>query len=178
MSSAVIAALFRDHATADRVRVRLSTGDTAFPTDRVHLTSTVDPGNAGLVPAQSFALKLQAYFHTLFDREDEASEVRALSDGVRNGNGVVAVFPRGDIETRRALEVLNQGKPLQLFEHDLHKQTLEHAASEDPKPILGEAYDKVMPVEPGGSVGESNEPLLSSKVVEKAMPPKSKSRGS
>jgi hypothetical protein len=178
MSSAVIAALFRDHATADRVRVRLSTGDTAFPTDRVHLTSTVEPGNAGLVPAESFALKLQAYFHTLFDREDEAGKVRALSDGVRNGNGAVAVFPRGDIETKRAWQVLRQGQPLQLFEHDLRKQTLEHAASGDQKPVLGDAYDKVMPVKPGGSVGESNEPLLGSKVIEKVMPPKSKSHGS
>jgi len=173
MSSAVVAALFRDHAAADRVRVRLSTGDTAFPSDRVHLTSAIEPGNAGLVPAQSFPLKLQGYFHTLFDREDEVDEVRALSAGVRDGNGAVAVFPRGDIETKRALEVLRQGKPLQLFEHDLHKQRLEHAASEDKKPLLGEAYDKVMPVKPGGSVGENNEPLLGSKVIEKVMPSKS-----
>ena len=72
MSSALIAALFSDHAAADRVRVRLSSGEVAFPTDRVHLTSIVEPGHAGLVTAASFALKLQAYFHTLFDREDEA----------------------------------------------------------------------------------------------------------
>jgi hypothetical protein len=60
MSSALIAALFSDHAAADRVRVRLSSGEVAFPTDRVHLTSTVEPGHAGLVTAASFALKLQA----------------------------------------------------------------------------------------------------------------------
>ncbi len=178
MSSAVIAALFRDHATAERVCVRLSTGETAFPSDRVQLTSSIEPGNAGLVPAESLPLKLQAYFHTLFDRDDEADEVRALSNGVREGNGAVAVFPRGDIETKRALEVLREGEPLQLFEHDLHKQALEHAASEDRKPVLGEAYDKVMPVKPGGSVGESNAPLLGSKVIEKLMPPKSRSHGS
>src|SRR5450631_719291 len=81
--SALIAALYSDHATANRVRVRLSTGDTAFPTDRVHLTSSGEPGHAGLVPAESFLLKLQAYFHTLFDREGEADHVRALSDGCK-----------------------------------------------------------------------------------------------
>jgi hypothetical protein len=143
MSSAVIAALFADHAVADRVRTRLSSGDAAFPTDRVHLTSVIEPGNAGLVPAASFTLKLQAYFHTLFDQEDEAAEVSALSAGVQAGNGAVAVFPRGDIETKRAFEVLRQAKPLQLFEHDLDKQSLEHAASEDRAPVVSNVVDAV-----------------------------------
>jgi hypothetical protein len=143
MSSAVIAALFADHAVADRVRTRLSSGDAAFPTDRVHLTSVIEPGNAGLVPAASFTLKLQAYFHTLFDQEDEAAEVSALSAGVQAGNGAVAVFPRGDIETKRAFEVLRQAKPLQLFEHDLDKQSLEHAASEDRAPVVSNVADAV-----------------------------------
>ena len=169
MSSAVIAALFRDHATADRVRVRLNSGDTAFPTDRVHLTSAVEPGNAGLVPADSFAGKLDAYFHTLFDRDDEQGEVRALSDGVRSGNGAVAVFPRGDIETRHALNVLRASNPIQVFQHDLQKQALEHAASASDKPVMGDACDKLMPVEPGGSVGENNEPIVG-KSIPKAIP--------
>jgi len=138
MSSAVIAALFTDHAAADRVRTRLSSGEAAFPTDRVHLTSAMEPGHAGLVPAASFALKLQAYFRTLFDRE-----VRALSAGVQSGNGAIAVFPRGDIETKRAFDVLRQAKPLQLFEHDLDKQTLEHAASEDAAPVVSNVVDAV-----------------------------------
>jgi hypothetical protein len=143
MSSALIAALFSDHATAERVRVRLSSGNAAFPTDRVHLTSTLDPGHAGLVPAESVALKLQAYFHTLFDRADEADTVRSLSAGVQNGNGAVVVFPRGDIETKRAFEVLHQAKPLQIFNHDLDEQTLEHAASEDQAPVVSHIVDAV-----------------------------------
>jgi hypothetical protein len=143
MSSAVIAALFTDHAVASRVRTRLSSGDAAFPTDRVHLTSVIEPGHAGLVPAASFALKLQAYFRTLFAREDEAAAVSALSAGVQAGNGAVAVFPRGDIETKRAFEVLRQAKPLQLFEHDLHKQTLEHAASDDKASVVSKVVDAV-----------------------------------
>jgi hypothetical protein len=170
MSSAVIAALFRDHATADRVRVQLSSGDTAFPTDRVQLTSTVEPGNAGLVPADSFGLKLLEYFRTLFDRENEQSEVCALSDGVRGGNGAVAVFPRGDIETQRAMQVLRAAKPIRIFQHDLSKQALEHAASDDRKPVLGAAYEKVMPVEPGGSVGANNEPIVGAS-LNKVIPP-------
>jgi hypothetical protein len=151
MSSALIAALFPDHAAAERVRVRLSSGEAAFPTDRVHLTSTIEPGHAGLVPAASFALKLQAYFHTLFDREEEAEHVRSLSDGVQNGYGAIAVFPRGDIETKRALEVLRQGKPLQLYEHDLDKQTLEHAASEDNAPIVANVVDAVTGAKSSGT---------------------------
>lgn len=143
MSSPLIAALFSNHEAADRVRVRLSSGDTAFPTDRVQLTSAIEPGNAGLVPADSFALKLQAYFKTLFDRKEEANHVQSLSAGVQNGNAVVVVFPRGDIETRRAFKVLQQGKPLQLIEHDLDKQTLEHAASADAAPVAANVVDAV-----------------------------------
>jgi hypothetical protein len=143
MSSALIAALFQDHAAAERVRVRLSSGDAAFPTDRVHLTSSIEPGHAGLVPAESFALKLQAYFRTLFDRPEEAGHLRALSDGVQNGHGAIVVFPRGDIETKRARAVLRQGKPLQFYEHDLDKQILEHAASQDSAPVVANVVDAV-----------------------------------
>jgi hypothetical protein len=54
------------------------------------------------------------------------------------------VFPRGDIETKRAMEVLRQAKPLELYEHDLNKQTLEHAASESAKPVASEVVDAVV----------------------------------
>jgi len=114
----------------------LSTGNIAFPTDRVHLTSSTEPGHAGLVPAESFTLKLQAYFHTLFARDDEKDRVRALSDGVRDGHAVIAVFPRGGIETKQARKLLRQAKPLQVFEHDIDEQTLEHAASESDDSVV------------------------------------------
>jgi hypothetical protein len=139
--SALIVAVFTDHTAAERVRVRMSTGKTAFPTDRVHLTSTAEPGNAGLVPAESFALKLQAYFHTLFDRDDEAACVRKLSGAVQEGRAAITVFPRGDVETQRAREVLHQAKPLELFEHDMDKQTLEHAASDSGAPIVSKVVE-------------------------------------
>jgi len=139
--SALIVALFADHATADRVRVRLSTGEAAFPTDRVHLTSGTEPGHAGLVPAESFALKLQAYFHTLFERQDEADRVRTLTSGVQEGHAAITVFPRGDVEIKRAREVVQQAKPLELFEHDMDKQTLEHAASKSDAPVVSKVVD-------------------------------------
>jgi len=139
--SALIVAIFADHASADRVLVRLSTGDAAFPTDRVHLTSATEPGHAGVIPAESFALKLQAYFKTLFDGKDEADRVRTLTSAVQEGRAAITVFPRGDIETKRAREVLHQAKPLQLFEHDMHKQALEHAASESAAPVVSKVTD-------------------------------------
>jgi hypothetical protein len=89
------------------------------------------------------ALKLRGYFHTLFDKEDEAPVVRALSDGVQGGQGAIAVFPRGDIETQHAFEILRLAKPLQLYEHDLDKQALEHAASEDAAPVVEHVVDAV-----------------------------------
>jgi hypothetical protein len=144
MSSALVAALFNDHAAADRVRVRLSSGEAAFPTDRVHLTSSIEPGHAGLVPAESVALKLQAYFRTLFDKDEEADRVRSLSAGVQAGHAVIAVFPRGEIETKRAVEVLRQAKPLELYEHDLDKQALEHAASDSTAPVVSSVVDAVV----------------------------------
>jgi len=95
------------------------------------------------VPAESFALKLQAYFRTLFDERAEEQQVRALAAGVQNGNGAVVVFPRGDIETQRARDVLQQEQALQLYEHDLDKQVLEHAASADSAPAITNVVDAV-----------------------------------
>ena len=42
----------------------------------------------------------------------------------------VAVQPRGDVETQRALQLLNEGGPIELRGVDLQNQTLEHAATE------------------------------------------------
>jgi hypothetical protein len=139
--SALIAALYADHQTADRVRLRLSTGDIAFPADRVHLTSISEPGHAGLVPAESFALKLRAYFQTLFDRDEEAGRVLSLGAAVQGGQATVVVFPRGAVETKRAREVLRQAKPLEVYEHAIEEQTLERAASDSDSPVVSKAVD-------------------------------------
>jgi len=53
--SAVLLAVFNEYGVADRVRTRL-VGD-GFPTDRVELTASCEPGRAGLHPAASARAK-------------------------------------------------------------------------------------------------------------------------
>ena len=53
-----------------------------------------------------------------------------------DGKATVAVQPRGDIETQRALQLLNQGGAVELLGVDLQNQTLEHAATETETPLF------------------------------------------
>ena len=46
---AVLLAVFKNHASAERVRSGLIRD--GFPTDRVELTSQAEPGQAGIEPA-------------------------------------------------------------------------------------------------------------------------------
>ena len=48
--SSVLLAVFNDYEAADRVRVQLVRD--GFPTDRVELTASCEPGRAGLHPAE------------------------------------------------------------------------------------------------------------------------------
>jgi hypothetical protein len=132
--SAVLAALFPDHPTAEHVRVRLIKD--GFPTDRVELTSRQDLGPAKLVPKDQTSEKLKAHFLQLFPREEDARAVRFLSSAVMGGRAVIAVQPRGDVETRRAMEILEQADPMDLRETDLENQTLERAASPEDRTIV------------------------------------------
>jgi hypothetical protein len=135
--SAVLVAAFSDHATADQVRARLVRD--GFPTDRVELTSCQELGQVKLVPRESVGEKLTEYFGKLFQTngagEGERS-VRLFQRAVLDGKAAIAVQPRGDLETRRALELLNDAGPLELRGADLENQTFEHAASETETPIL------------------------------------------
>ncbi|HVY82586.1 MAG TPA: hypothetical protein VG994_16465 [Steroidobacteraceae bacterium] len=133
--SALVAALFKDHATADHVRTALVTG--GFPTDRVQLTSELEPGQAALVPAPDKSRQLESYFAQIFTEANERERARDFVDGVRHGNAALVVQPRGDIETRQALEILASSQPLQLCKHDLDKQTMEKAASEASSTVVG-----------------------------------------
>src|SRR6185503_20749568 len=101
---ALVAALYKDHATADQVRTALVTE--GFATDRVQLTSPQDPGPAGLTPSNDPTAQLKQYFEQVFPDADEASEVSTFVDGVRHGNAAVVVHPRGDVEVERALSIL------------------------------------------------------------------------
>src|SRR5438876_3328115 len=62
--SAVLVAIFEDHATAEGVRTRFV--QDGFPTDRVDLTSCQELGPAKLVPREGVGAKLAEYFRKLF----------------------------------------------------------------------------------------------------------------
>ncbi|MGH8150540.1 MAG: hypothetical protein ACRETB_11285 [Steroidobacteraceae bacterium] len=125
--SAVLAAMFPSHEAAVRVRTRLV--EDGFPTDRVELNSRKEARQADLVPADSAAERLTLYFRQLFPAAEDAAATECLSRGVIQGGAVIAVHPRGDIETRRAIEILEDSGAVELRATDLENQTMEHAAS-------------------------------------------------
>jgi len=135
--SAVLAALFPSHAVAVNVRTRLVTD--GFPTDRVELTSHEEAKQADLVPADSMTEKLLLHFQQLFPASEDIEATRALCHGVTTGGAVIAVHPRGDIETRRAMEILEQAGPVELRAADLENQTMEHAASRSNETVIPHA---------------------------------------
>jgi hypothetical protein len=137
--SAVLVAAFSDHATAERVRTRLV--QDGYPTDRVQLTSSQELGQAKLVPRASVGEKLAEYFDNLFEAgsgadSEGARSARLFQRAVLEGNAAIVVQPRGDIETQRALELLNEAEPVELRGADLENQTLEHAAAETETPVV------------------------------------------
>jgi hypothetical protein len=125
--SAVILAVFNEYAAADRVRTRLV--NDGFPTDRVELTSSVEPGRAGLQPAPSSRAKFVQYFRTLLSQEDERAFVEGLAERVEGGAATITVHPRGAIETERAAEILEREGAVEVVGHDLQNQSFEHAAA-------------------------------------------------
>ena len=130
--SALVVALYDNHAAAERVRTRLV--QEGFPTDRVQLTSGAEPGPAAVIgPSPDLEAQLEEYFSGLFDRMDELPNVHFFVDGVTQGHAALTVHPRGEIETSRALEICD---------HDLDDQTMEHAAAdEDDEPYLKQLFD-------------------------------------
>lgn len=136
--SAVLVALFDDHAAAVAVRTRLV--NDGFPTDRVELTSSEELGQVKLVPRDSLGEKLTEYFRQLLGdgREGRGDEraVQQFQRAVLDGKAAVAVQPRGDVETRRAVELLNEASPIDIRGADLENQTLEGAAAEKETPIV------------------------------------------
>jgi hypothetical protein len=126
--SAVLLAIFNEYGIADRVRTRLVRD--GFPTDRVELTASVDPGRAGLHPAGSARTKFVQYFRMLLKEADEQRFVELLAQRVEDGAATtVVVHPRGAIETKRATEILEHEGAVEVVGHDLDKQSFEHAAS-------------------------------------------------
>jgi len=135
--SAVLVAVFANHAIATAVRTRLVKD--GFPTDRVQLTSCEELGQAKLVPRESVGERLTEYFRNLLqsDGNGEAEySVGLFQRAVMDGKAALAVQPRGDLETKRALQLMNEANPVELRAADLQSQRLEHAATETETPIL------------------------------------------
>jgi len=133
--SALIAALYQDHATAERIRTSLVSQ--GFATDRVQLTSREEPGPAGLTPSNDTTSQLEAFFSQAFPDADEAAGVREFVDGVKRGNAAIVIQPRGEVETKQAKDILSASHPLKVREHDLARQTMERAASHSGETMVG-----------------------------------------
>jgi hypothetical protein len=133
--SALIAALYKDHATANRVRTSLVSG--GFATDRVQLTSCDELGPAGVTPANDTTSQLEEFFAQAFPDPDEASGIREFVDSVKQGHAALVVHPRGEVETKQALDILSAARPLKVREHDLANQSMERAASHSGETMVG-----------------------------------------
>ena len=94
--SAVLLAVFGQYGDAERVRTRLVSD--GFPTDRVELTASAEPGRAGLHPAGSRRAKFAQYFRTLLSEEDEREFADALAERVEGGTAAtIAVHVQGGL---------------------------------------------------------------------------------
>jgi hypothetical protein len=136
---AVLVAAFTDHATAEGVRTRLVKD--GFPTDRVELTSSQELGQVKVVPRERLPEQLTEYFRKLLQSEsgsngDAEASVQLFQRAVLDGKATIAVQPRGDTETQRALQLLNEAGPVEVRGVDLRNQTLEGAAAEAETPIF------------------------------------------
>ena len=132
--SAVLAAVYDTHEVAETVRTRLVKD--GFPTDRVELTSRQELGHAKLVPAANVDDKLTQYFQQLFPDTRGGGPVQQLQSAIQAGQAVIAVHPRGDVETDRAIRILNEAEPMQIEATDLDDNTMEHAASDEESSAL------------------------------------------
>jgi hypothetical protein len=132
--SAVLLAVFEDYAAADRLRTALVRD--GFPTDRVELTALSDPGRAAAQPARSLKTRIEQHLRTLLQSEAEQSLVDELIERVSEGAATVSVQPRGELETTRAIQVLERAGAVRIVGHDLANQGFEHAAARDERPWI------------------------------------------
>jgi len=125
--SAVLLAVFNDFETAERARLALF--HDGFPTDRIALTARSEPGCVASEPTLSLHDRLAQYFRTLFAHADGAQHAHRLAERIENGAAAITVLPRGDIEVRRAAELLGYASPDEVLERDLDDQSWEFAAA-------------------------------------------------
>jgi hypothetical protein len=134
--SAVLLAVFKGYEGADLARMQLVFD--GFPTDRVELTATSEPGRAGLEPGETLHAKFANYFDVVCAGDSTCAE--RLAGLIDDGAATITVHPRGDIEVAHALQILNSGGATELIDHDLRNQTWEHAAARHDSPWVGHLW--------------------------------------
>lgn len=134
--SAVLLAVFKGYEGADHARMQLVVD--GFPTDRVELTASLEPGRAGLEPGDSLHEKFSKYFDVVCAGDSTCAE--RLASLIDDGAATVTVHPRGTIEVERALRILNTSGATELVDHDLLDQKWEHAAAKHASPWIGHFF--------------------------------------
>jgi hypothetical protein len=129
--SAVLLAMFDQYEIAERVRIELVRD--GFPTDRVELTASCEPGRAGLAPADSPHERFVQYLRVLFTSAEEQHHPEKLAKRLDHGAATITVHPRGSTETARARQILLNARAAELISHDLPNQTAQSAAVKEPR---------------------------------------------
>jgi hypothetical protein len=136
--AAVLVALYEDYDTAERVRTQLVSD--GFPTDRVELTSSREPGQAGSMPGESHGERFQKYFATLFEEGSGGRYAHYFAERVAKGQHAITIHPRGDEEFERGQQLLERHNPLELEVQGRDETEFEHARADDEETIIGRVF--------------------------------------
>jgi hypothetical protein len=136
--AAVIVALYEDYATAERVRTQLVKD--GFPTDRVELTSSHEPGQAGAMPGDALSQKLEEYFRTLFEEDQNGGYAHYFAERVLQGSNAITVHPRGEAEFERGTQILERYDPVELERQGTDETEMEHARADSDETIIGRVF--------------------------------------